>query len=211
MISEFDAVIVPGGGLLPDGSLPPWVMNRFDHAMARAGQAPIIPLSAATTHKPLPLDEAGRPLFEATIGGEYLLRHGVPAERILLENASWDTIGNAYFARVIHTDPAGFRKLLIVTSEFHMPRTEAIFRWVFSLSSSEYSLRFEAVPNVGLTAEAVAGRTAREQASLARLAVTRAALPTLPVLHRWLFSAHEAYAAGLTPQRDQDPSVLQSY
>ncbi len=51
----------------------------------------------------------------------------MPAERIWAETASLDTIGNAYFARVIHTDPAGLRRLLVVNSAFHMPRTRMIF------------------------------------------------------------------------------------
>ena len=53
------------------------------------------------------------------------------SSRILAETCSYDTIGNAFFARTVHTDPRGLRRLLIVNSKFHMPRTEAIFRWVF--------------------------------------------------------------------------------
>ena len=34
-----------------------------------------------------------------------------------------DTIGNAYFLRATHTDPAGWRNLVVITNEFHMPRT----------------------------------------------------------------------------------------
>jgi len=212
-MSGFDAVLVPGGGLLGNGDLPPWVVNRLDRAMELAEGAHVSALSAATPHKPLLLDAAGRPVYESTQAAHYLLRHGFPAERILTETASWDTIGNAYFARVIHTDPAGFRRLLIVNSEFHMPRTEAIFRWIFSLDPPEpaYSLSFDAVPSAGMSEEVLAGRRERERKSLESLAKTRESLRSLAEVHRWLFTAHDAYAAGLSPVRATDPAVLQSY
>jgi hypothetical protein len=165
-LPEFDAILVPGGGLLDDGSLPPWVINRFERAISRAEDAPIIALSAGTTHK-------RRAVFEATAGAQWLLAH---------------------------TDPARFRKLLIITSAFHMPRTEAIFRWIFGLAQAEYKLD-----------EALAAREAREQASLAAFRKTEAKLRTLSAVHNWLFTAHEGYAAGLTPRKSFDPAVLASY
>jgi uncharacterized SAM-binding protein YcdF (DUF218 family) len=212
-MSAFDAVLVPGGGLLENGELPPWVINRLDRATERADGAHVITLSAATTHKPLLLDTGGRPVYESTEAARYLMRHGYPANRILIETSSWDTIGNAYFARVIHTDPAGFRTLLIVNSDFHMARTEVIFRWIFGVDPQRpaYSLSFERVPSVGLSPEALAGRIAREQASLAALAKTRSCLSSLAAVHRWLFTAHDAYAAGLEPAKETDAAVLQSY
>jgi len=36
---------------------------------------------------------------------DYLMRNGVPADRILMETASYDTIGNAYFSLVIPVLP----------------------------------------------------------------------------------------------------------
>ena len=58
---------------------------------------------------------------------------------MLEENWSLDTIANAFFLRTIHTDPAGwtrleevledvYRRLLVINNEFHMPRTEEIFK-----------------------------------------------------------------------------------
>jgi hypothetical protein len=200
----FDAVIVPGGGLLDDCTLPPWVLNRFERAIDRAGGAPIIALSAGTFHKP-------RPVYESLVGAQWLIAQGYPADRVLTETSSWDTIGNAYFARTIHTDPARFHNLLIVNSEFHMPRTEAIFRWIFGLAPQAGQLTFETVPDQGLSPEALAARQARESASLAKLAHLQSTFTTLAAVHQWLFTNHEAYAAGLIPTRSQDPAVLKSY
>lgn len=140
---------MPGGGLLPDGSLPLWVQNRFDFAIQRANGSSILALSAGTPHKAPPLDKGGRPVLEALAGARYLVSCGYPPEKILTETASWDTIGDAYFARTIHTDPAYLRRIHVITSAFHMPRTEAIFRWVFTLTpvAPSYEMEFTAVPN----------------------------------------------------------------
>src|SRR5689334_14924059 len=133
----FDAIIVPGGGVREGGALPKWVQRRFDLALSHWQGEYIICLSAGTTYKPLPRDEQGYPVFESIAGARYLLMNGIPANKILTEASSYDTIGNAYFARTIHTDPLGLRHLLVITSAFHMPRTRAIFEWVFGLSAAD--------------------------------------------------------------------------
>ena len=91
---------------------------------------PIVALSAGTTHKPNPRDVLGFPVKECTSGAYALRSLGVASDHIYQEGVSLDTIGNAYFLRTIHTDPVRWRRLLIITSEFHMNRTRAIFDWV---------------------------------------------------------------------------------
>jgi uncharacterized SAM-binding protein YcdF (DUF218 family) len=157
---RYDAVLVSGGGLRPDGALPHYVRNRLEAAQALAGEAPIVPLSARTVHRAPPLDAAGHPVLESVAAAEALLARGVPPPRIWAETASLDTIGNAYFARVILTDPAGLRRRLVVNSEFHMPRTRLIFDWVFGLPPADppYALEHHAVPDRGLTGAGGAAR-----------------------------------------------------
>ena len=41
--------------------------------------------------------------------------------------------GQAYFVRTTHVDPADIRKISIVTSSWHMPRTKAVFTKIFSM------------------------------------------------------------------------------
>ena len=211
--SSFDAVLVPGGGLSRDGQLPPWVANRLDGALRVAHGAYIITLSAGTPHKPPPLDENGNPILECIAEAEYLWGRGYPAERVLIENASYDTIGNAYFARVMHVDPAGFQRLCVITSEFHLPRTEAAFRWIFTLPPvrHDYVLTFLSVPDVGLTLEVREARQRKERESLENIAVLRAELTTLASFHHWLFTKHQAYALKKTPRQSADSLLLQTY
>ena len=208
----YDAVIVPGGGVRAGGELPPWVKIRFDRAIERSGEAPIVCLSAGTGHRPNPLDQTGRAIFEAVAGAQFLVRNGVPVRRIFIEVASWDTIGNAYFARTMHTDPSGWRRLLVITSEHHMPRTEAIFRWVFGLAPDiGYSLSFEAVPDVGLDGPVLQARKDRERASLAALGNLIPRFRTLAQLHQWLFTEHDAYKASLTRPEPASGLAAEAY
>lgn len=50
------------------------------------------------------------------------------------EVASFDTVGNAYMSLCIHAIPAGWRRLAVVTSDFHMPRSRALFADIFRLA-----------------------------------------------------------------------------
>jgi hypothetical protein len=192
----YDAIVIPGGGVRAGGVLPPWVAARFDRAIEVAGDAWLMPLSAGTPYRPPPVDERGFPIFEARAGAEYLVRRGVDARRILMEESSYDTIGNAYFSRVMHIVPRGFRRVLVVTSVFHLERTEAVFRWVYGLDGGACSVDFDSVPDNGIEPAALQARIAKEQESLAAFGNVRGRIASLAELHRWLFTEHGAYRAG---------------
>jgi hypothetical protein len=194
-VTDYDAILVPGGGLTPDGRPAPWVRARLDQAVRRWSGQPIIALSAGTTHKPPPADARGFPIFEAVASIRYLQEQGIPGESLYSETASYDTIGNAYFARVVHTDPMGLRRPLVITSEFHVARTRAVFDWIFGLPGSHYSLLYESVPDAGLDGVALRARVERERLALTNVFSLRQSLTSLPELHRWLFTAHSAYTA----------------
>jgi uncharacterized SAM-binding protein YcdF (DUF218 family) len=206
---RYDAVLVPGGGLRQGGTLPPYVLNRLETAQTLAGEAPIILLSAHTVHRAPPLDAAGFPVLESVAAARTLLARGVPPARIWAETASLDTIGNAYFARVIHTDPTGLRRLLVVNSAFHMPRTRMIFDWIFGLPPADppYALDYHALPDRGLTAAGLEARRAKEAARMEGLRRTSPHIASLAALHRWLFTEHRAYAAGADPSSDAPPAA----
>lgn len=211
---ERRAILIPGGGLTPEGMLPEWVRLRFDRALVRYAGEWLIPLSAGTTHKPPPLNKRGFPIFEAQAGAVYLLEKGIPREKILVEACSYDTIGNAYFARMLHCEPRGLRQLHVITSAFHLPRTEAIFRWVFGLdvTGEPYDLSFEATPDAGIAPDALAARVVKEQEGLLRVAKQRKQFDTLAKLHQFLFTEHAAYRAqGENEAPAEDPRALGTY
>jgi len=156
----------------------------------------VITLSAGTPYKPPPLDPHGHPIFEAVAAAKYLVERGLDRAKVLVEACSYDTIGNAYFSRVIHTGPRGLRRLLLITSEFHMLRAEAVFRWIYGLHplSQPYALDFLPVENVGLSPDVLRARREKEQAALANLQEKIRSCHSLERFHEWLFSEHQIYA-----------------
>ena len=159
----------------------------------------IITLSGGTVHKPPPLNQEGSPIFESHKAAEFLMASGMDPKRILTEISSYDTIWNAYFARILFSDP-------------HLPRTEAIFRWVYSLTPTriENELSFESAPNIGLSAPALKARRTRENLSLENLDHNSQTIKSLAVFQRWLYTEHAAYSvSGLKEQLTEDE--LSSY
>ena len=129
---------------------------------------------------------------------EYLLAGGAPAAALLKESASYDTVGNAWFTLTQHALPAGWRQPLVVTSAFHMPRSRAIFEWVFALPAADGSAplkpRFLSTPDEGLDGGVVAARAAREAASLETLKGNAARVRSMAAFHAWINDTHACYA-----------------
>jgi hypothetical protein len=199
-MAAFDAILIPGGGVRDRGELPPWVKSRLDHAIKIHSTEYIIVLSAGTVYKAPPLDENGFPIFESIAAAKYLVKHGINPKAILCETSSYDTVGNAYFSKVIHVDPRGFRRLHLITSAFHMPRTKAIFEWLYGLDSpnGKYQLTFDPVPDIGIAATDLQARVDKEAGSLRQFLKNTATIHTLQACHQWLFTEHTAYAFSST-------------
>lgn len=101
---QYDAVIIPGGGLSQNQPLP-WVSARLDAALRHAEETQFfLVLSRGTTHKPPPLDADGFPVDESMASARYLIDRGVAPSRVLIESWSLDTIGNAAFSRLMHCE-----------------------------------------------------------------------------------------------------------
>ena len=123
------AIVVLGGYLNP----PAGTNNTADLAEAadrllhgmrlyRAGKAPLILLTGGN----ISFLGATR-MSEAAAARDLLREGGVPAESILLDEQSLNTEENArYSYRILNAK--GIRHILLVTSAFHMPRSQAVFR-----------------------------------------------------------------------------------
>jgi DUF218 domain len=192
-MAAYDAILIPGGGLLADGTPPPWVCRRLEEAAKVADARFFVTLSRGTVHKAPPRNSQGFPIDESVAGAVYLLKCGVPKDRILTETVSFDTIGNAYFSRVIHIDPLGLTRLLVITSDFHLTRTRAIFRWVYSLSGGDHELTFQGVPDAGISEATLRARAEKERHGLESLQEPMSEIRTLEQLQQWLFLRHGAY------------------
>lgn len=136
LLLQMDAVMILGGGKPTSLDQPPvYVQRRCDDAaavvfrhkqlslaaeasMRRKELLPVLCLSAGTAHLPQLMSEAqGLPIWESTSTAAYLSLHFNMSHNVFVETTSFDTIGNAFYARTSHTDIVGWRRLLIVTNE----------------------------------------------------------------------------------------------
>ncbi len=196
-MEKYDCIFVPGGGLLPDGTLPPWTIERLKRSIEYQSQARWIAfLSGGTVHKPPPLTKEGYPIFESRAAAVFLINHGITPSHLLTEISSYDTIGNAYFSRLLFSDPGQFQKLLIITSKFHMARVKAAFEWIYSLrpQAVNYQLHFDEVPDIGLSPQGLKERVDREAKSLKSLQKNKDGVNSLIDFQMWFYSSHTAYA-----------------
>ncbi len=210
----YDAVIILGGGVRKNGSLPIWVRRRVRKALEFKDKTKyFITSSAYTTNEKPVINKMGFPVNESVKMGELLIKAGVNKTRILTERWSHDTIGNAYFTRLIHIDQLNLKKLLVITSEFHMPRSKAIFKWIFGLNNSffkTYTLDFASASDSKLNSKVMLSRIEKEQKSLSKLFETKKRITNLKQLHKWLFYKHGAYTLKFFRDKNSN-QVLKSY
>jgi uncharacterized SAM-binding protein YcdF (DUF218 family) len=124
VVEPADAIVLLGGGTRGDthmGTLPDLNQHadRLVHAVAlyKAGKAPVIVLTGGSF-------EDARP--EAQQMQDLLMVMGVPAKHLLLENESRNTHDNAANTAQL-LKARGIHRILLVTSAFHMRRSQALF------------------------------------------------------------------------------------
>lgn len=195
-----ELIIVLGGGLKDAVELSNSTKSRLETALELYTGQSILVVGAGPTKSPPPLNSHGFPVFESVAAVRYLLKRGVLPEHVLYESSSYDTIGNAYFARVIHFDPAGYTKAVIITSAFHLPRTKVIFDWIFGLDITRCpELSYVPAYDGHFSPKALATHQHKENDRMTDLELLMPQMTTLAELHRWLFNEHEAYSVHLQP------------
>jgi uncharacterized SAM-binding protein YcdF (DUF218 family) len=116
---DFDAIVVLGHRPpLDEHGLEYETRARVEHGIAlyRAGRAPRLLLSGGPSTPPV---------VEADVMAEYAQAHGVPAQAILRERASHDTIENARFSVALLRNALGLKRaprVVLVTSDYHLSR-----------------------------------------------------------------------------------------
>lgn len=119
-VPPFDAAIVLGASVAPDGGPSPALARRVACAvdLAVSGQVAAVLMSGGPVRHPRP---------EAEVMRDLALAAGLAPERIFIEAASRNTIGNAVGCRPIVV-AQGWRRLLLVTDPHHLPRALYTFR-----------------------------------------------------------------------------------
>jgi len=74
----------------------------------------------------------------------YSVEIGIPEEKIIVDVQSKDTVGDAIFTKVNVVMPQGWKKIAVVTSDYHVNRTKEIFTFIFG---PEYEIQVWGVGN----------------------------------------------------------------
>lgn len=76
-----------------------------------------------------------------------------------------------------------------------MPRTKAIFEWIFGLDNAGYKLTFLQSPDKGLGKDAISARKAKEATSLESISSLRENFTTLVQVWKFINEQHDMYTA----------------
>ena len=114
---DTQAIIVLGAQVKEDGSLSLQLQWRLDKAIEvyRAYPQPIVVCGAQGENEPV---------TEASAMRAYLLQNGIPEADVLMEDQSFNTRQNLKNAQLLLGEDV--KKVLIVTSNYHLPRAMAL-------------------------------------------------------------------------------------
>ncbi len=119
---EFDAVIVLGAAVWAGGKASPTLRRRTRHGakLVLAGAAPVLLVTGGVgVHPPA----------EALVMRDIALEAGLGDDAIVVEDTAADTLGSGRACSAIMRS-RGWSRALIVSDDFHLPRTLTIFRWL---------------------------------------------------------------------------------
>lgn len=129
-------IVVLGGGIDLQGNIPSYVYSRLDEAIKLASNLDCKILVSGEYS--FLYEKIKPPLTEALKMNKYLLEKGIPQGKILREELSKDTIGNAYYSKKYIFIPSKEKEAIIITSDFQVERVKYIFSKIFG---SEYKLK----------------------------------------------------------------------
>jgi len=163
----------------------------------------IIVLGGGTYHKSPGLDSNNYVIHESTSCANYLISKGVSPNKIIREWASYDTIANGYFAFLNYIVPFKMSKCYIITSQFHMNRTQTIFNYFNKLvMNSSIDLKYIETENV-IEKDILKVRMDRERESdnnFKENILTRT--NTLEKFSLWFYTEHNAYKSNISYYSD---------
>ena len=113
------AIIVLGAQVKPDGTLSLQLQYRMELALEQYRAHPQIIVVCGA-------QGGNEPMTEAQAMHDYLVSNGVPEGDILMDDTSFNTRQNLANAQKLLGDDV--KKVLIVTSNYHLPRAMALAR-----------------------------------------------------------------------------------
>jgi uncharacterized SAM-binding protein YcdF (DUF218 family) len=124
----YDAVIILGFDVRPDGTLPEEGASRVRTGIQLykevGAKQLVMSGNVAHIHSYTPLKS------EAQAMADYAVLQGFPPAKILIENKSKSTYENAIYTKKI-VEANCWESIVVVTSQFHAQRAEYLFRKVY--------------------------------------------------------------------------------
>ena len=119
--------VILGGGITNRGKTPRDALSRVKKGLKlfKAGKIDSFVLSGGKTSQKFPK------LSEAKLFRDYLLKHKVPKKKIILEEQSHSTLGNAVFCKKLFVKKKLPKKITVVTSDYHLNRALRAFKHIF--------------------------------------------------------------------------------
>src|SRR3989338_2310659 len=192
-------LIILGGGLNEKEEPNETTQLRYDTAVKVHQKYDFLLISSDRTYRP---QGSQHLISEAEAGQRYLLKKGIPATKILLEEQSRDTFSNAYFCRLLFIDPMKIQQFTVLTSQFHLPKSKYVFSLVFP--KSQYTVKFKRCPDPTANLSDLQNRYINERIVLQfykkHLTTTYGIIPgDMETIHQFM----ENHNPAITGQRDQ--------
>ena len=128
------SVVILGFALNDDGTMKQELVGRLETGLAIAKDYPqsYVVVTGGGTAKNNPN------VTEGGLMGEWLLNHGLDASRLIVENRAQDTVGNAKNTyEVLNRKYPNVDKVVLVTSDYHVPRGCILYYTKFVLEGLE--------------------------------------------------------------------------
>lgn len=120
-VGEVDTVIVLGCGIWPDGSPTLALQLRLDKAIDYYEKYPRVNIIVTGGQGP------NEPFSEAMAMEKYLIQHGIPGEKIIIEDESTSTRENFEFSRrLMNVSDDEIVKIIFITNDFHVFRSRIL-------------------------------------------------------------------------------------
>lgn len=128
------SVVILGFALNDDGTMKQELIGRLETGLAIAKDYPqsyvVVTGGGTAKHNPN--------VTEGGLMGDWLLEHGLDASRLIVENRAQDTVGNAKNTyEVLKTKYKTVNKVVLVTSDYHVPRGCILYYTKFVLEGLE--------------------------------------------------------------------------
>ena len=195
---NLDGIFVLAGGINDKGLCHPWVINRLNLAykIYTKTNSKIFCIGGGTYHKPPILNKRKFAIHESTSCAEYLINLGVNSKNIYKEWSSYDTIANGFFSFTNFIIPLKLKKIILITSAFHMNRSKLIFEWFKNIFDSNVEMIFIEASDENIDTDIIKIRTEREKKSSENLKINVInKLKTIEDVHKWFFTEHKAYCS----------------